>query len=95
MVTKCNSFPCTATKIADEDGISEGRGKLLVSVRALGKRSPADCKTVYPGSSHRNRGLTVLQIAIFTRSHGWIFGLAPWGDTFDYSIVVGLLKKGN
>jgi hypothetical protein len=46
-------------------------------------------------SSHRNRGLTVLQIAIFTRSYGRIFGLAAWGNTFDQSVVVGLLKEGD
>ena len=34
-------------------------------------------------SSHHDRGLTVLGIAIFTRFHGWIFGLARRGNTFD------------
>src|SRR5258708_40350223 len=31
-------------------GISTGDGKFLVSVKGLEKRSPPDCKTVYPGS---------------------------------------------
>ena len=58
-------------------------------------RSRGGTKNRDDASSHRNRGLTVLQIAIFTRSHGWIFGLAPRGNTFDQSVVVGLLKEGD
>jgi hypothetical protein len=46
-------------------------------------------------SSHRNGRLTVFQITIITRSHGWVFGLARRGDAFDEGVVVGLQKEGN
>ena len=49
-VTKRNSFPCTSAKNSDESGIFRASKKFLVSVKGLGKRCPADCKTVYPGS---------------------------------------------
>jgi hypothetical protein len=47
---KCNGFPCTSAKKADEIDISVGSEIFLVSVKGLGKRRPTDCKTVYPGS---------------------------------------------
>src|SRR5215813_13611227 len=47
---RCNGFPCISTKNSWRTGISAAREKFIVSVKGLGKRCPADCKTVYPGS---------------------------------------------
>ena len=86
MIRECLKAPMTEEVALGIDGELVGASTTSPAAKLCWRRRR---------SSHRDCGLTVFQITIFTRSHGRVFGLARWGDAFDESVVVGLLKEGN